>query len=70
VDGQLLQPLALGALSVIMPPFEFLKRSVRWLELIDRHRLDVSLAPNFAYVPRPGSGHRSASPPSRHRPWA
>ncbi len=32
-----------------MPPFEFLKRPVRWLELIDRHWLDVSLAPNFAY---------------------
>lgn len=47
--GQLLQPLALGAVSVTMPPFEFLKRPVRWLELVDRHRLDVSLAPNFAY---------------------
>ncbi len=47
--GQLLQPVALGAVGVFMPPFEFLKRPVRWLELIDRHRLDVSLAPNFAY---------------------
>ncbi len=47
--GQLLQPVALGAVSVFMPPFEFLKRPVRWLELIDRHWLEVSLAPNFAY---------------------
>ncbi len=47
--GQLLQPVALGAVSVTMPPFEFLKRPVRWLELIDQHWLDVSLAPNFAY---------------------
>jgi acyl-CoA synthetase (AMP-forming)/AMP-acid ligase II len=47
--GQLLQPVALGAVSVLMPPFEFLKRPVRWLELIDQHWLEVSLAPNFAY---------------------
>jgi acyl-CoA synthetase (AMP-forming)/AMP-acid ligase II len=47
--GQLLQPVALGAASVTMAPFEFLKRPVRWLELIDQHWLDVSLAPNFAY---------------------
>jgi acyl-CoA synthetase (AMP-forming)/AMP-acid ligase II len=47
--SQLLQPLTLGAVSVTMPPLEFLKRPRRWLELVDRHRLEYSLAPNFAY---------------------
>jgi len=46
---QLLQPLVLGATSVFTSPFEFLKRPVRWLQLIDRFRVDVSLAPHFAY---------------------
>jgi acyl-CoA synthetase (AMP-forming)/AMP-acid ligase II len=46
---QLLQPLVLGATSVFMSPFEFLKRPVRWPQLIERHRVDVSLAPHFAY---------------------
>ncbi|MBB5874091.1 acyl-CoA synthetase (AMP-forming)/AMP-acid ligase II [Allocatelliglobosispora scoriae] len=46
---QLLQPLVLGATSVFMSPFEFLKRPVRWLQLIERHRVDISLAPHFAY---------------------
>ena len=43
-----------------MPPFEFLKRPVRWLELIDRHWLDVSLAPNFAYQMCVTKGDRRA----------
>jgi acyl-CoA synthetase (AMP-forming)/AMP-acid ligase II len=47
--SQFLQPLVLGASCVLTPPFEFLKRPLRWLHLIDRHRLEVSLAPNFAY---------------------
>lgn len=47
--AQLLQPLVLGATSVFMSPFEFLKRPVRWLQLIQRHRVECSLAPHFAY---------------------
>jgi acyl-CoA synthetase (AMP-forming)/AMP-acid ligase II len=47
--SQLLQPLTLGATSVFMPPVEFLKRPVRWPQLIDAHRIEASLAPNFAY---------------------
>jgi len=46
---QLLQPLVLGATSVFTSPFEFLKRPVRWLQLLDRFRVEVSLAPHFAY---------------------
>lgn len=47
--AQLLQPLVLGATSVFMSPFEFLKRPIRWLQLIQRHEVECSLAPHFAY---------------------
>lgn len=47
--GLLLTPLALGGRSVLMPPTAFLKRPHTWLTLIDRHGIDFSPAPNFAY---------------------
>ncbi|MEV6168027.1 fatty acyl-AMP ligase [Streptomyces sp. NPDC051954] len=47
--GLLLTPLVLGGRSVLMPPTAFLKRPHTWLTLIDRHDIDFSPAPNFAY---------------------
>ncbi|KQW16181.1 fatty acyl-AMP ligase [Streptomyces sp. Root369] len=47
--GLLLTPLVLGGRSVLMPPTAFLKRPHTWLALIDRHGIDFSPAPNFAY---------------------
>ncbi|MFF1296211.1 MULTISPECIES: fatty acyl-AMP ligase [unclassified Streptomyces] len=47
--GLLLTPLALGGRSVLMPQMAFLKRPHTWLTLIDRHGIDFSPAPNFAY---------------------
>ncbi|CAM5509921.1 fatty acyl-AMP ligase [Streptomyces canus] len=47
--GLLLTPLVLGGRSVLMPPTAFLKRPHTWPALIDRHGIDFSPAPNFAY---------------------
>ena len=47
--GLLLTPLVLGGRSALMPPTAFLKRPHTWLTLIDRHGIDFSPAPNFAY---------------------
>jgi len=47
--GNLLEPLYLGAKTVLMSPVAFVRKPVRWLELIARHRVDVTGAPNFGY---------------------
>ncbi len=47
--GQLIVPLFLGSASVTMPATAFLKRPHTWLRLVDRHRITLSPAPNFAY---------------------
>jgi acyl-CoA synthetase (AMP-forming)/AMP-acid ligase II len=47
--GGLLQPLMLGATSVLMPPLHMLARPLRWLQAIHRYRVAVSGGPNFAY---------------------
>lgn len=47
--GLLLVPLSIGARSIVMSPGAFLKRPHTWLRLIDRHRINLSPAPNFAY---------------------
>jgi acyl-CoA synthetase (AMP-forming)/AMP-acid ligase II len=47
--GTVLQALYLGALSVIMSPFAFLQKPVRWLQAITRFGATTSGAPNFAY---------------------
>ncbi|RPE33069.1 fatty acyl-AMP ligase [Kitasatospora cineracea] len=46
---QLSTALLLGATSVLMPPAEFVKRPVEWLRMMDRHRITVTAAPNFAF---------------------
>ncbi len=47
--GNVLQPLYIGALSVLMSPLAFLQRPLRWLQAISRYRAHTSGAPNFAY---------------------
>ncbi|GIF02271.1 fatty acyl-AMP ligase [Paractinoplanes rishiriensis] len=44
-----LLPLMDGGTAVHTAPMNFLRRPVTWLELIDRHGIAVSAAPNFAY---------------------
>ncbi|MCB9545305.1 MAG: AMP-binding protein [Myxococcales bacterium] len=47
--GTLLHPLALGAEGWLMPPYTFLKKPGRWLQLMARVRGTISAAPNFAF---------------------
>lgn len=47
--GNLLNSVWLGATAMLMPPHAFLKKPVRWLQLMSRTRATVSAAPNFAY---------------------
>lgn len=47
--GATLTPLLIGGSSVQMSPYTFLKRPIRWLEMIARHRATTSGGPNFAY---------------------
>lgn len=47
--GNIIQPLYIGALSVLMAPVAFLQRPYRWLHAISRYRATTSGAPNFAY---------------------
>lgn len=47
--GQILPALIAGEACVLMTPTSFLRRPHQWLELVDRHRVEVSAAPNFAY---------------------
>jgi acyl-CoA synthetase (AMP-forming)/AMP-acid ligase II len=47
--GDVLQPLQIGARSILMSPLHFLQRPFRWLRAITRYRARTSGAPNFAY---------------------
>ena len=47
--GNVLQPLYLGASSILMAPTTFLQSPVRWLQAISDYRATTSGAPNFAY---------------------
>lgn len=47
--GTVLQALYLGSPSIIMSPFAFLQKPVRWLRAIAQYRATTSGAPNFAY---------------------
>ncbi|KQB12576.1 fatty acyl-AMP ligase [Rhodobacter capsulatus] len=48
--GGMLQPLYLGAETVLMAPMDFIQRPLRWLQAIARHRATSSGGPNFAYA--------------------
>ncbi|MFI9076359.1 fatty acyl-AMP ligase [Streptomyces sioyaensis] len=47
--GMLLHPIYAGGSCVYMAPTTFLRRPVRWLELISRWRATLTVAPDFAY---------------------
>ncbi len=47
--GGLLEPVYVGGTSIVMSPFAFLQRPVRWLQAISRYKTNVSGGPNFAY---------------------
>lgn len=47
--GNLLQPLYVGATSVVMSPMAFIRRPESWLTAIDRYRAHTSGGPNFAF---------------------
>jgi acyl-CoA synthetase (AMP-forming)/AMP-acid ligase II/cytochrome P450/thioesterase domain-containing protein len=46
--GGILLPVFLGVRSVLMPPFDFLRQPLCWLESMHRYRVTDSFAPNFA----------------------
>lgn len=48
--GGLLNPLFMGARSVLMPPQDFIQQPARWLALISKYRATTSGGPNFAYA--------------------
>ncbi|WP_437525461.1 fatty acyl-AMP ligase [Sorangium sp. So ce726] len=48
--GFVIAPLYYVNTITFLPPLLFLKRPVRWLETITRHRGNVSFGPNFAYA--------------------
>lgn len=47
--GNFFTALIHGGPNILMSPLGFLRRPLRWLELISEHRADISGAPNFAY---------------------
>ena len=47
--GNVLQPLYLGAPSILMSPVAFLQNPLRWLAAISHYRATTSGGPNFAY---------------------
>nr|QEO74515.1 AMP-dependent synthetase and ligase [uncultured bacterium] len=47
--GNVLQPLYIGAHSVLMSPVAFLQKPLRWLQAISRFGAHTSGGPNFAY---------------------
>lgn len=47
--GNVLQPLYLGATSILMAPLTFIRKPLLWLETITRYRAHTSGGPNFAF---------------------
>ncbi|WP_437785443.1 amino acid adenylation domain-containing protein [Sorangium sp. So ce1097] len=47
--GNVLQPLFIGARSVLLSPAHFLERPMRWLEAVSRYCAHTSGGPSFAY---------------------
>ncbi|SFR72389.1 Acyl-CoA synthetase (AMP-forming)/AMP-acid ligase II [Agromyces sp. CF514] len=47
--GQLLQPIFVGADSVLTSPSQFLRRPLLWLRLITEYRSTHTVGPDFAY---------------------
>ena len=47
--GGILQPIYLGAATVLMSPLMFLQKPFRWLSAISKYRATTNGGPNFAY---------------------
>lgn len=47
--GGVLQPLYLGAKCILMSPYAFLQRPLRWLRAISDYKITTSGGPDFAY---------------------
>ncbi|HEY3717338.1 MAG TPA: fatty acyl-AMP ligase [Jatrophihabitantaceae bacterium] len=47
--GHVLHPLWIGGSAALMSPVSFLKRPLRWLQMIDEFDVTVGGGPNFAY---------------------
>ncbi|MGE0717438.1 MAG: AMP-binding protein [Alphaproteobacteria bacterium] len=47
--GGILQPLAEGALGVLLPTLRVVQKPIRWLRAIDRWKGSVSTGPNFMF---------------------
>ncbi|WP_327140560.1 fatty acyl-AMP ligase [Nocardia sp. NBC_01327] len=47
--GNVLQPLYVGATSIVMSPATFIRRPLLWLSTISRYRAHTSGGPNFAF---------------------
>ncbi|MGC2654988.1 MAG: fatty acyl-AMP ligase [Mycobacterium sp.] len=47
--GFLLTPMYYGVKTVYVPPTEFLKSPLNWIQLLSEHRATMTAAPNFAY---------------------
>ena len=61
--GGILQPLYIGATTVLMTPAAFLQRPLTWLELLHRYRAVSTAAPDFAWklcVERTTAAERAA----------
>lgn len=61
--GVILEILYVGATAVLMSPAAFIKRPMRWLEAVSRHRAYITTAPSFAYdkcVERSTAAERAA----------
>ncbi|HEY9824095.1 MAG TPA: fatty acyl-AMP ligase, partial [Stenomitos sp.] len=48
--GGILQPIYVGASTVLMDPVSFLQKPLRWLEAISRSKASTAGGPNFAYA--------------------
>ncbi|MBD2153043.1 fatty acyl-AMP ligase [Leptolyngbya sp. FACHB-16] len=47
--GGILQPLYVGAPTLLMPPLAFLQKPMRWLQIISEFGVTTSGGPNFAF---------------------
>lgn len=47
--GMILEPVYLGASSILMAPASFLQQPMRWLQAVSRFRANTTGAPNFAF---------------------
>ncbi|WP_441292720.1 aminotransferase class III-fold pyridoxal phosphate-dependent enzyme [Sorangium sp. KYC3313] len=47
--GAIIQPLAVGGMTTLMSPVDFIMRPMRWIEAISRYRVTTTGGPDFAY---------------------